>query len=436
MATCPPSEAALGSAAGATGLSRYLARRLGPLAVTLGVAIALVPPLTHYVIGRRALTRTSATYAELFAETTREFVFANPSLWRYSAEKGARLIENFVRHKRIVSITVVDEDGHPVPTLGFVAPGADSWWNRFSPTAGAPVNFNNRTVAHVRVTAAHDETLAAALVFLACSTATGAALAALAYGFPVRVVRKAERRIGRLIDELSRSNTELDSFAYSVSHDLKSPLVAIQGLAGLVAQDHAAELGPRGHRYLARIQDNIRHMERLTGDLLAFCRVGREPTPPETVELDEVLDTVLAEHAGRIGERGIHVVRHPMGRVVAVRSQMEQVFRNLVGNAVKYMGDTPAPAIEIGSAPHALGLEAWVKDNGIGIDPAYHRRIFEVFQRLRDVDTDGSGVGLPIVKKIVDRAGGTIRVESAPGAGATFRFVWPAHHPEDDDARR
>jgi signal transduction histidine kinase len=105
---------------------------------------------------------------------------------------------------------------------------------------------------------------------------------------------------------------------------------------------------------------------------------------------------------------------------------MDQVFKNLMTNAIKYMGDTEAPAIEIGAMTRPSEFEIWVRDTGIGIDAAYHEKVFEIFQRLKEVEAEGSGVGLPIVKKIVQGAGGRIWVESAPGQGSTFRFTWPA----------
>jgi signal transduction histidine kinase len=166
-------------------------------------------------------------------------------------------------------------------------------------------------------------------------------------------------------------------------------------------------------------------MERLIQDLLALSRVGREARRAEVVSLAEVVDEVLQEWSGPLRARGIKVTVGDLGTVRAIRSQVEQVLGNLIGNAVKYMGDGAAPAIEVGSAERENALEVWVRDNGIGIDPAYHEKVFEVFQRLREIEAEGTGVGLAIVRKIVEAAGGRIWVESAKGQGATFRFTWP-----------
>jgi signal transduction histidine kinase len=237
---------------------------------------------------------------------------------------------------------------------------------------------------------------------------------------------------GRLLAEtkshaaaLREKNAELDSFVYTVSHDLKSPLVTIQGMAELVLEEHTAGLDAQGRHYLERIRANTGHMERLLLDLLALSRVGREARPPEAVDLTALVDDLLIELAEPLRGRGITVTVDRLPRVWAIRVQMEQVWRNLLTNAVKYMGDGPRAEIEIGGVDHGAFAECWIRDTGIGIDPAYHKKVFEIFQRLKDVEAEGTGVGLPIVKKIVEAAGGHIGLESARGHGSTFRFTWP-----------
>lgn len=225
---------------------------------------------------------------------------------------------------------------------------------------------------------------------------------------------------------LEAKNAELDSFVYSVSHDLKSPLVAAQGMAGALLEDYADRLDGQGCHYLSRLQANVDHMERLIQELLLLSRVGRESRGSEAVSLAEVVSEVLGELAAPIRERGIKVSLGDLGAVRAVRTQIQQVLSNLIGNAVKYIGDTVTPTIEIGSAARGGTVECWVRDNGIGIDPAYHSKVFEIFQRLHDVEAEGTGIGLAIVKKSVEAAGGRIWLESAPGLGSTFRFTWPA----------
>jgi signal transduction histidine kinase len=224
---------------------------------------------------------------------------------------------------------------------------------------------------------------------------------------------------------LKAKNAELDSFVYSVSHDLKSPLVSIEGLSSVLLSDYRERLDLDGRHFLERIQANVQHLERLIGDLLALSRIGREARPLEDVELAEVVEAVLEDMSATIGARGVEIVRGELACVRAIPAQMEQVIGNLVSNAVKYLGETPMPRVEIRTIERHDGIECLVRDNGIGIDPAYHDKVFEMFQRLNEVEAQGTGVGLPIVKKIVDSAGGRIWIESARGAGTTVHFTWP-----------
>jgi signal transduction histidine kinase len=230
----------------------------------------------------------------------------------------------------------------------------------------------------------------------------------------------------RALSEIQATNAELDSFVYSVSHDLKAPLVTIHGMSSMLLAECASGLGERGRHYLARIEANIGQMGRLISDLLALSRIGREGRPAELVSLTEVADEVLASQAEPVRARRVKVVRHELGSVWGVRVQLQQVLGNLIGNAVKYLGDSPDPQVEIGASHHDGWVECYVRDNGIGIDAAYHAQVFDLFQRLKEIPAEGTGVGLAIVKKIVEAAGGRVRVESAKGHGATFFFTWPS----------
>ena len=224
---------------------------------------------------------------------------------------------------------------------------------------------------------------------------------------------------------LQARTAELDSFAYATSHDLKAPLVSLQGMAGLLVDECAEQLSDDGRHYVARINATVAEMAALIGNVLTLSRVGRTQRPTEVVSLDEVADLVIERLAGPIRQGRLKVTRGALGEVRALRTDIEQVLSNLVGNAVKYLGTPAAPLVEIGRIERDGSVEYYVKDNGIGIDPAYHAKIFEPFQRLKEVDAEGTGVGLAIVKKIVEAAGGRLRVESAAGTGSTFFFTWP-----------
>src|SRR5262249_27371168 len=161
--------------------------------------------------------------------------------------------------------------------------------------------------------------------------------------------------------------------------------VSIEGLSSVLLAEYGPTLDDDGRHLLARIQANVQNLERLIGDLLALSRIGREARPLEDVALDEGLDLVLGELAAVIDARGIAIAHEPLPTVRAIRSQVEQVLRNLVGNAVNYLGDTPDPRVEIRAIRREGGIECVVRDNGIGIDPAYHEKVFEMFQRLNEV---------------------------------------------------
>jgi signal transduction histidine kinase len=236
-----------------------------------------------------------------------------------------------------------------------------------------------------------------------------------------RLYETAQHALGAL----QAKNAELDGFAYMVSHDLKAPLVTIQGMASMLVADCGPSLDERGRHYLRRIEANVAQMERLITDVLALSRVGRDARPAALVPLTEVVDEVLAGFGDRIRAAGVKVARHDQGAVWAIRTELEQVVSNLVGNAVKYIGDTADPQIEIGAVERSGWLECYVRDNGIGIEPAYHQQVFEIFQRLKELSVEGTGVGLAIVKKIVEAVGGRVWVESAKGHGSTFFFTWP-----------
>ena len=229
----------------------------------------------------------------------------------------------------------------------------------------------------------------------------------------------------RTMRELEDKNAELDTFVYSVSHDLKAPLVTIQGMAGMLRDEAAERFAEKDLYYLNRIDANCTHMQSLIMHLLALSRIGRDAWAPEPVDLGSVVDAVVAELRTAIVARGVKIHVDDLPVVRAPRVHMQEIFGNLISNAVKYLGPVAEPAIWVGAKDRGTQVELWVRDNGIGIDPAYHVKVFEAFQRLKDVSADGSGVGLAIVKKIVETAGGRIWVESARGEGATFRFTWP-----------
>jgi signal transduction histidine kinase len=239
-----------------------------------------------------------------------------------------------------------------------------------------------------------------------------------------RVISRQATGLRRALAELETRNAELDSFVYSASHDLKAPLVTIAAMAAMLREDHGGRLDDDGRHLLHRVEANARHMERLILDLLTLARIGREPAAPEPVDVEPVVSR-LVDELRTSARPDVRVTVNPLPLVWARPVHVEQVFANLLGNAFKYLGDGPDPAVEIGAVDRGELAEFYVRDSGIGIEPAYHAKVFEMFERLREANTAGTGVGLAIVKRIVQANGGRIWVESQKGAGATFRFTWP-----------
>ena len=225
-------------------------------------------------------------------------------------------------------------------------------------------------------------------------------------------------------EELEAKNAELERFTYTVSHDLKSPLVTIKGFLGLLEKDALAGDHDRMRSDIQRIQNAAATMNRLLDELLELSRVGRQLNPPEDVALGEMARLAVELLAGEIEERDVDVEIMPDLPVVAGdRVRLLEVFQNLLANAVKFMGDQSAPRIEVGLRHDDGEQIVFVHDNGIGIDPRYQEKIFGLFERL-DGKVEGTGVGLALVKRIVELHGGRIWIESpGVGYGSTFCFT-------------
>jgi PAS domain S-box-containing protein len=223
---------------------------------------------------------------------------------------------------------------------------------------------------------------------------------------------------------LERSNTELKQFAYIASHDLQSPLRSIGGFVQLLQMEYEEKLGEQARDWIRRTVKSIAQMQTLIQDLLSFSRVESRSRPSEVVALRDVFQDVMALLESSIRDTGGQVTCDELPTVLGDRSQLVQLMQNLIGNGLKYHG-AEAPHVHVSAAPGAKDNE-WivsVRDNGIGIDPKYFERIFEIFKRLHDQkEYPGTGIGLAVCRRVVERHGGAIWVESEPGQGSVFRF--------------
>jgi signal transduction histidine kinase len=241
------------------------------------------------------------------------------------------------------------------------------------------------------------------------------------------IVRKRaaqEREI--LINALEAKNAELERFTYTVSHDLKSPLITIRGFLGFLQKDAEAGNFDRLRADVARISEATDKMQRLLNELLELSRIGRIVNPPQEVSMTQLVQEALALVEGRIAARGARVeVMADLPPVLVDRVRIVEALQNLFDNAMKFMGDQPEPRLEIGVRADTDPPVFFVKDNGIGIHPRYHERVFGLFDKL-DAKSEGTGVGLALVKRIIQVHGGRVWVESAgPGHGTTFCFTLP-----------
>jgi len=229
----------------------------------------------------------------------------------------------------------------------------------------------------------------------------------------------------RIQEALQRSNTELEQLAYVASHDMQEPLRMIASYLQLVAQRYQGQLDAEADEFIGFAVDGAKRMQALINDLLAYSRLGTKARPFAPTDCAAIVDTAIADLRVAIDESGARVSCGPLPVVMADAMQFAQLFRNLLGNAIKFRGAAP-PQVHIDAEAADGGWRFTVRDNGIGIAPEYFERIFVLFQRLHGRrEYPGTGIGLALCKKIVERHGGRIWVESTPGSGSVFWFTLP-----------
>jgi light-regulated signal transduction histidine kinase (bacteriophytochrome) len=237
--------------------------------------------------------------------------------------------------------------------------------------------------------------------------------------------KRAERGVQQRSEDLARSNADLEQFAYVASHDLQEPLRAVAGSVQLLQRRYQGQLDARADEFITHAVEGTSRMQQLIDDLLAFSRVGTRGDRLRPCDSGRALDAALGNLAVAIRESGAVITRDPLPTVAADISQLTSLLQNLIGNAIKFRGAAPL-CIHVGAAPQGGEWVFSVRDTGIGIEPQYFERIFGVFQRLHTRrEYPGTGIGLAICRKIVERHGGRIWVESELGEGSTFYFTLP-----------
>ena len=290
------------------------------------------------------------------------------------------------------------------------------------------------------------ETLAAASALRARTLIVlGALIGAVLFGATFILLRRENRRrragdrallaandaLRQRAVELEESNQELESFSYSISHDLRIPLRAVSGYARMLEEDYAERFDSEGRRLLAVIRDNGRRMGALIDDLLAFSRLGRQAMQAEPVDMQTLVDSVVDQVRRKDDYPNSHLQIGQLPACHGDRALLQQVWVNLISNALKYSGKAAQPQINISG--HETGFETIyvVADNGVGFDMTYYEKLFGVFQRLHSAeDFPGTGVGLAITQRIVKRHRGRLWAESTVDVGSTFFFALPRHEAE------
>jgi PAS domain S-box-containing protein len=234
--------------------------------------------------------------------------------------------------------------------------------------------------------------------------------------------------LGNVVDITQQKDAEeeLKGFARAISHDLKNPLISIHGLSSKLLKDYKNQLGEKGQEYLGHIQSSAQQIEALVSDLRTLSQLGQVIIEYEDVNTFELMQEAASSLQAQLKDKDIELsIPRNLPVVRCDRGRLFQVFENLVANAIKYMGNSANPRIEVGYEDKERVHLFYVKDNGIGIAPQNHRRIFESFERVKTTGEEGTGLGLAIVKRIVRNHGGKIWVESEKNKGSTFYFTIP-----------
>lgn len=235
--------------------------------------------------------------------------------------------------------------------------------------------------------------------------------------------KNLEANVAKRTAQLERANKELEAFSYSVSHDLRAPLRAVSGYASMLKDDHSASLNDDGKRIIGAILNNAKMMGQLIDDLISFSRINRKENDLREVNMQQIVEQVITDLQTQHTEKKYRFVLHALPACTTDPQLIKQVWINLIDNAMKYSSTQSNPVIEIGATQKDGHVEYYVKDNGVGFDMKYSDKLFGVFQRLhRQDEFEGTGIGLALVKRIVERQNGTVRAEGNIGKGAVFAF--------------
>lgn len=239
------------------------------------------------------------------------------------------------------------------------------------------------------------------------------------------LLKSLESRVVERTAKLQLLVSELEAFSYSVSHDLRAPLRVIGGYARAITEDHGASLKPEVKNYLERITQTAERMDRLTRDILAYTRLTRSEIKMEPIDLDVAVGELIDQYPALVDARRQIRVQRPLGWAMGHGPSLIQALSNLLENAIKFVPARRTPRVKVWTKTQGGRIRIHVSDNGVGIAPEHHEKIFGIFERLADRSVPGTGIGLAIVKKAAERMGGRLGLASQPGKGSTFWIELP-----------
>lgn len=403
-------------------LPRTITWIAGSIAALIGVAL----PLFYFFGSYHLLVAVLDTETEINSRIASQVINANPELWRFQHLKLEEFLKRRPRHGA-AEVRRVTDTNHQV-----IAESTD-------PLA-APVLWRSTDLLDSGVVVGKIE-IGRSLRPLLFETGWVAVLSlVLGWGsfvalriLPLRALRRAAAENLKLLQalkertvELDRSNKELEHFAYTASHDLQEPLRMITGYTNLLAKRYKGKLDTDADEFIDYATDGAKRLQGMINAILAYSRVGTKGKDFEPTDCEAVIERTLASLRVAIEESGAVVTHDPLPTVMGDARQLGQLFQNLIGNGVKFRNEKP-PVIHVSCKREGKEWLFSVKDNGIGIDPKDGQRIFSLFQRLHTrAEYPGTGIGLAVCKRIVERHGGRIWVESEAGEGSTFHFTLQA----------
>ena len=428
-------------------IGQRLAERLYAAVVVIGLLVSLGFPGMYFFLGLNTLRNTAAIYAREVAARFQEIIVESPDLWKYQAQKYNELLDHLLPYKvqDVIFIRILDEAGRPVVGYEHKVVKAGSWWSGYAVSESAPILFNNRKYGTLQIGLSQDTFLAITLVlFLVCS-ASGLSLALFVYRFPVRVVTGMERQIQDLVENLQRSNVDLEDtnkklveaqervvrserlaaigeLSAGVAHELRNPLGAIKNAAyyikGKLQGSQTVQDNPRVGEFLAIMDEEVESCNRIITDLMDFSRVNPPKVSP--IKLEALVENALSRLEIKKNVEVIRQFEPSIPEVMVDSDQMRRVLANLIKNADEAMPEGGTLSIS-GRSADGYG-ELRLRDSGQGIT---NDHLAKIFDPLFTTKPRGIGLGLAIVKQIVDGHKGSLDVTSKPGEGTTFTMRLP-----------